>query len=152
MRVRILGVVLLGTIVAPGRLFAVDDAARAPEPGSNEVQFTIRICEGSERMQFWFNDDAKSFWDRCQHPLTDVPVFIVTESGSRTEAKTGKDGIAELARVTVPANEKFRLAMACTTHRCLSLHGLFIGGNPFVQAGKNLVYVETVPKPQTSER
>jgi len=122
--------------------------ARAADASPDAVRFTIRVCEGENQLEFWFNDEAKSRWDSCRRPLADVPVGLVTESGNRGEAKTGADGIVRLPEVKLSPQEKFRLAMACSTHRCLSIHDLFVGTN-YVRSGSNLVYVETVRIPAT---
>ena len=136
----------LSTLVLLGMVAWCPCAAAADPPPSEAVQFTIRICEGQEQLKFWFNDEAKERWKDCQRPLAEVPVFIVTTSGQKGEGETGKDGVANLPEVTLSTQEKFRLGMACTTHRCLSLHDLFVG-SPFVKLGSNMVYVETVPAP-----
>ena len=138
----------LTTIIALGLWVPCIVAAAASPPiptPAGDVKYTIRICEGVGKLQFWFNDEAKERWAACKTPVPDVPVFLVTDSGKRGEGKTGKDGIAELPSVAVAANETFRLAMACTTHHCFSLHGLFIGA-PNIKAGANLFYAETVRK------
>ena len=122
---------------------ASDATSSLPPSPAGSVQFTIRICEGKERLQFWFNDEATPHWNNCEVPVPDVPVFVVTDSGKRSEGKTGKDGIAEVPNVTLQANERFRMAMACTTHNCFSIHGLFIG---MVNPGPNTLYAETVVK------
>jgi hypothetical protein len=142
MRNRLTTVIALGLWVP----FIVAAADAPPIPTAPaDVKYTIRICEGGESLQFWFNDEAKERWSACKTPIPDVPVFLVTDSGKRGEGKTGKDGIAALPAVAVAANEKFRLAMACTTHHCFSLHGLFVGA-PDVKAGPNLLYAETTRK------
>jgi len=124
-------------------ILAADRPPIPTPPG--DVKYTIRICEGGEKLKFWFNDDAKERWDSCKTPIPDVPVLLVTGSGARVEGKTGKDGIAALPSAAIGANETFRLAMACTTHHCFSLNGLFVGA-PDVKVGANLLYAEASRK------
>ena len=138
---------LVGLGVSCACATAADTPAPASGPKSTGVQFTIRICEGKDDLKFWFNDEAKDHWNTCKRPIPDVPVFLVSESGQRGEGKTDKDGIVALPQVGLAANEKFRMAMACTTHRCFSLRGLFVGA-PDIQPGANTLYAETVATAQ----
>jgi hypothetical protein len=124
-----------------------------PNAGSDAVQFTIRICEGKDKLKFWFNDEASERWSTCPLPVPNVPVFIVSDSGQRVESKTGQDGIATVPALNLQPQEKFRMAMACTTHNCFSLRGLFITSPDVVgmdiRSGANMMYAETVARVST---
>jgi hypothetical protein len=130
-------------------------AAEVPAPARRStptsVQFKIRICEGKDELRFWFNEEAKEHWNTCKLPVPNVPVFLITESGTRGEGKTDRDGIAKLPQVALAPNETFRMAMACTTHRCFSLHGLFVGA-PDIKSGANTMYAETVVRTDPSSK
>jgi len=130
---------------------ATEALAPTPRITSTPVQFTIRICEGTEDLKFWFNDEAMEQWNTCKIPVPEVPVFIVAESGQRSEAKTGTDGIASLPQVDLAPNERFRMAMACSTHRCFSLRDLFVGA-PDIRPGANTLYAETVARTDASAK
>ena len=119
--------VLIAFWVASGIVCIAADKPPDPAAQADVVQFTIRICEGKEKLRFWFNEEAEERWNTCPVPVPNVPVFLVTDSGTRAEGKTGPDGIAELTEVSVARADKFRLAMACTTHNCFSIQGLFVG-------------------------
>ena len=139
-------VVLLGALPA-----AHADNASGPVPSpAGSVQFTVRICEGKGDLQFWFNQEASEHWNRCEHPLPDIPVYLITDGKKEGEGKTNAEGIATLPAVALAENEKFRMMMACTTHRCFSIRELFIGA-PDVAPGANTLFAETPVRPPQSK-
>jgi hypothetical protein len=135
----------IGLVALPNAGSASETSSTVPESVGGAIQFTIRICEGTDQLQLWFNDEAREHWNNCATPIPDVPVFLVTDSGKRSEGKTGKDGVAMIPEVTLQPNEKFRMAMACTTHNCFSIRGLFVGA-PDIIPGMNRLYAETVAR------
>ena len=130
---------------------AADTVPPAPRPPLTGVQITVRICQGEHNLKFWFNAEATEHWNTCKLPVPDVPVFIVSDSGKSGDSKTGKDGIASLPEVVLAPNEKFRMAMACTTHRCFSLHGLFVG-DMYIRPGANTFYAETAVRTESGPK
>src|SRR5262245_21075442 len=84
----------IGLVGRPSPSVASEHKPVVPESPAGSVQFTIKICEANDRLQFWFNDQAKERWDKCTTPVPDVPVFLITDSGVRSEGKTSKDGVA----------------------------------------------------------
>ena len=112
----------------------------AQDSSAREFSFVLRICEAPE-FKVLINDQIKASWSDCDIPVPQVPVFAFTDGGDRMEAKIDDHGIAKIATIQLGPTEKARLMMACTTHRCLSLHGLFPGG--VFRHGENRILVYT---------
>ena len=141
---RLLAVCLFG-ILTCSLVAAEDDTPSPVMPKLEKVSYRIRICEGHGKLQLWFNDEAKEHWDSCKKPIPDVPVYMVADGGGRGEGATDKDGVVTLPAVELAKGEKYRLAMGCKTHKCFSLHGMFIG-DVFTKPGETLLYSETAPR------
>ncbi len=136
--------IVVGLVIASALSHSV-----AEEAPVREFSFVLKICE-APKFKMLFNDQTKERWLDCDIPLPDVPVIAVTEGGDRFEGKTDDQGIAKIPSIHLDASEKARLFMACTTHRCLSLHDLFPGNNIF-KYGENRILVYTPKQVKQSQ-
>lgn len=119
--------------------------------GENQtVTIQLSLCEGRE-FKFWFNDEVEENRSRCLKPLPGVPVVAVPDGDTPPKpATTDALGNAQLGPLVLGPTQKFRIAVACTEHRCLTLTGLFVGSG-IVREGQNTMLVVTVPTPSAPE-
>lgn len=130
----VLGIAALSLIAAR----AADDA-----PKRKEVTLRALVCE-SDKFAILMNED---FDERlCTKPLEGIPLFMQSEvSENRTQTvETDSAGRALVGPLRLSGKESFRAVMACETHNCMQLKGLYIGDG-MIKAGENRLLVLTVP-------
>lgn len=134
-----LGVLCLAGASAPA--IAAED--------QQQVTIDLQLCEGKE-FKFWFNDEADKKQAQCERPLKGVSVVAVRDADTPKPVETDANGQAHLGPIALGPGQKFRIAVACTQHRCLTLSDLFVGSG-FIKEGQNKMLVVTVPNPPPAQ-
>ncbi len=127
--------------VAVFSLLAARAASGATKP--QEVTLRIWVCE-AEEISILMNEEVDE--RLCTTPVEGVPLFMQTEVSQRRTGTVQTDpvGRAVVGPLRLTGKESFRVSMGCTTHRCMSLTGLYIGDGA-MQAGENRLLVFAVP-------
>ena len=120
-------------------------AAASPSPlDPVRVRYVVRVCEG-EKLELVADDEFETREQECVKPLPGIPLQLVGETSRSAEVSTDGSGLATVGPIEVRRDETFRLAMACTTHNCMTLRlrGVDAGD---VREGDNMLLVFAVPK------
>jgi hypothetical protein len=125
-------------------------AAASPSPlDPVRVRYVVRVCEG-EKLELVADDEFETREKECVKPLPGIPLQLLGETSRSGEVFTDGTGLATVGPIDVRRDEALRLAMACTTHNCMTLRLRGVGAGD-VREGDNMLLVFAVPKSSAAE-